>query len=56
MAAELIETAQPKFPDSEALKRAERFAYLKLMEKNQAGEQTPQINLEDVKGTQPATR
>jgi glyoxylase-like metal-dependent hydrolase (beta-lactamase superfamily II) len=67
MAAELIETAEPKFPQSEALKRAKRFAYLKLMEKNQntdpfkfiiystkAGEQTPQINL--VKGTQPGTR
>ena len=58
MAAELIETAEPKFPNSQALKRAKRFAYLKLMEKNQntdpfkfiiysakAGEQTPQINL-----------
>jgi glyoxylase-like metal-dependent hydrolase (beta-lactamase superfamily II) len=57
MAAELIETAEPKFPKSEALKHAKRFAYLKLMEKNQntdpfkfiiystkAGEQTPQIN------------
>jgi glyoxylase-like metal-dependent hydrolase (beta-lactamase superfamily II) len=57
MAAELIETAEPKFPNSEALKRAKRFTYLKLMEKNQntdpfkfiiystkAGEQTPQIN------------
>jgi glyoxylase-like metal-dependent hydrolase (beta-lactamase superfamily II) len=62
MAAELLETAEPKFSDSEALKRAKRFAYLKLMEKNQntdpfkfiiysakAGEQTPQINPEDVK-------
>jgi glyoxylase-like metal-dependent hydrolase (beta-lactamase superfamily II) len=60
MAAELIETAEPKFPNSEALKRAKRFAYLKLMEKNQntdpfkfiiystkAGEQTPQTNPED---------
>jgi glyoxylase-like metal-dependent hydrolase (beta-lactamase superfamily II) len=59
MAAELIETAEPKFPKSDALKRAKRFAYLKLMEKNQntdpfkfiiystkAGEQTPQINPE----------
>jgi glyoxylase-like metal-dependent hydrolase (beta-lactamase superfamily II) len=57
MAAELIETAEPKFANSEALKRAKRFAYLKLMEKNQntdpfkfiiysgrIGEQTPQIN------------
>ena len=35
IAAELIETAEPKFPNSEALKRAKRFAYLKLMEKNQ---------------------
>ena len=62
MAAELIETAEPKFSNSEALKRAKRFAYLKLMEKNQntdpfkfiiystkAGEQTPQINGEDAK-------
>ena len=67
MAAELIETTEPKFPTSEALKRAKRFAYLKLMEKNQntdpfkfiiysakAGEQTPQINPEDVKETQAA--
>jgi alkyl sulfatase BDS1-like metallo-beta-lactamase superfamily hydrolase len=64
MAAELIETAEPKFPNSDALKRAKRFAYLKLMEKNQntdpfkfiiysskAGEQTRQINPEDVKET-----
>ena len=67
MAAELIETAEPKFPTSEALKRTKRFAYLKLMEKNQntdpfkfiiysvkAGEPTPQINPEDVKETQGA--
>src|SRR5262249_34716306 len=57
MAAELIETAEAKFPNSDSLKRAKRFAYLKLMEKNQntdpfkfiiysakIGEQTPQIN------------
>jgi len=57
LAAELIEAAEPKYPNSEALKRAKRFAYLKLMEKNQntdpfkfiiysakIGEQTPQIN------------
>jgi hypothetical protein len=57
MAAELLETAEPRFPNSEALKRAKRLAYLKLMEKNQntdpfkfiiysaqAGELTPQIN------------
>jgi glyoxylase-like metal-dependent hydrolase (beta-lactamase superfamily II) len=69
MAAELIETAQSKFPGSESLKRAKRFAYLKLMEKNQntdpfkfiiysakAGEQTPQINSEDVKDTRGAKR
>lgn len=62
MAAELIDTAEPKFPNSEALKRAKRFAYLKLMEKNQntdpfkfiiysgrIGEQTPQINAEHAK-------
>jgi alkyl sulfatase BDS1-like metallo-beta-lactamase superfamily hydrolase len=67
MAAELLETAEPKFPNSEALKRAKRFAYLKLMEKNQntdpfkfiiysskAGEQTPQINLKDVNETRAA--
>jgi alkyl sulfatase BDS1-like metallo-beta-lactamase superfamily hydrolase len=62
LAAELIETAEPKYPNSEALKRAKRLAYLKLMEKNQntdpfkfiiystkAGEQTPQINGGDPK-------
>jgi len=69
MAAELLETAEPKFPNSEALNRAKRFAYLKLMEKNQntdpfkfiiysskAGEQTPQINPRNVKQTQGTTR
>ena len=69
MAAELLETAEPRFPSSDALKRAKRFAYLKLMEKNQntdpfkfiiysskAGEQTPQINPEDVKPARGATR
>jgi glyoxylase-like metal-dependent hydrolase (beta-lactamase superfamily II) len=69
MEAELLETAEPKFPNSEALKRAKRFAYLKLTEKNQntdpfkfiiystkAGEQTPQINPQDVKQTRGATR
>ena len=69
MAAELIETAEPKFPNSEALKSAKRFVYLKLMEKNQntdpfkfiiysakAGEQTPQINPEDFKETGGSTR
>jgi glyoxylase-like metal-dependent hydrolase (beta-lactamase superfamily II) len=69
MAAELLETAEPKFPHSEALKNAKRFAYLKLMEKNQntdpfkfiiysakAGEQTPQMNPEDVKETGGSTR
>ena len=69
MAAELLETAEPKFPHSEALNNAKRFAYLKLMEKNQntdpfkfiiysakAGEQTPQINPEDVKETGGSTR
>ena len=62
LAAELIEAAEPKYPNSEALKRAKRFAYLKLMEKNQntdpfkfiiysgkIGEQTPQINAEHSK-------
>jgi glyoxylase-like metal-dependent hydrolase (beta-lactamase superfamily II) len=69
MAAELLESAETKFPGSDSLKRAKRFAYLKLMEKNQntdpfkfiiysakAGEQTPQINAEEVKGTRGATR
>jgi len=35
MAADLIESAEPRFPDSDSLKRAKRFAYLKRMEKNQ---------------------
>ena len=69
MAAELIESAEAKFPGSDSLKRAKRFAYLKLMEKNQntdpfkfiiysakAGEQTPQINADDVKETRGAKR
>src|SRR5262244_3202337 len=62
VAADLLESAQAKFPNSEALKSAKRFAYLKLMEKNQntdpfkfiiysakAGEQTPQINADHTK-------
>jgi len=62
MAAELIESAEAKFPVSESLKRTKRFAYLKLMEENQntdpfkfiiysakIGEQTPQINAEHAK-------
>src|SRR5262249_42751097 len=62
MAADLIESAEPKFPGSVSLQRAKRFAYLKLMEKNQntdpfkfiiysgkISEQTPQINAEDAK-------
>jgi alkyl sulfatase BDS1-like metallo-beta-lactamase superfamily hydrolase len=69
MAAELIESAETKFPGSDSLKRAKRFAYLKLMERNQntdpfkfiiysekAGEQTPQINADDVKDTPGAKR
>jgi len=57
MAAALIDTAEPKFRNSDSLKRAKRFAYLKLIEKNQntdpfkfiiysakIGEQTPQMN------------
>ncbi|HEY6930365.1 MAG TPA: MBL fold metallo-hydrolase, partial [Thermoanaerobaculia bacterium] len=57
MAASLLESAEPRFPKSDALRAAKRSAYLKLMEKNQntdpfkfiiyswkAGEQTPQIN------------
>jgi len=69
MAADLIETAEAKFPGSDSLKRAKRFAYQKLMEKNQntdpfkfiiysarIREQTPQINAEDATRTQGATR
>ena len=69
MAAELIESAETKFPGSDSLKRTKRFAYLKLMEKTQntdpfkfiiysskAGEQTPQINPDDVKETRGAKR
>jgi glyoxylase-like metal-dependent hydrolase (beta-lactamase superfamily II) len=57
IAADLIESAEAKFPGSDSVKRAKRFVYLKLMEKNQntdpfkfiiysakIGEQTPQIN------------
>ena len=59
MAADLLESAEVRFPGSDSIKRAKRFAYLKLMEKNQntdpfkfiiysakIGEQTPQINPE----------
>jgi alkyl sulfatase BDS1-like metallo-beta-lactamase superfamily hydrolase len=69
MAADLIESAEAKFPGSVSLKRAKRFAYMKLMEKNQntdpfkfiiysgkIGEQTPQINADDVKEARRATR
>jgi glyoxylase-like metal-dependent hydrolase (beta-lactamase superfamily II) len=62
MAADLIESAEVKFPGSDSVKRAKRFAYLKLMEKNQntdpfkfiiysrqIGEQTPQMNAENAK-------
>jgi hypothetical protein len=64
MAAGLLEIAEPRFPDSEALKRAKRLAYLKLMEKNQntdpfkfiiysaqAGELTPQISAVQINET-----
>ena len=57
-----IESAEAKFPSSDSLKRAKRFACLKLMEKHQntdpfkfiiysarIGEQTPQINAEKTK-------
>src|SRR5262250_2937340 len=57
IAADLIESAEAKFPASDSVKRAKRLAFLKLMEKNQntdpfkfiiysgkIGEQTPQIN------------
>jgi glyoxylase-like metal-dependent hydrolase (beta-lactamase superfamily II) len=69
MAADLLESAEAKFPGSVSLKRAKRFAYLKLMEKNQntdpfkfiiysakIGEQTPQINAENVKDGRGAPR
>jgi len=59
MAADLLESVQEKFPASDSVKRARRFAFLKLMERNQntdpfkfiiysakIGEQTPQINAE----------
>jgi len=62
MAADLIESAEAKFPHSDSLKRAKRLVYLKLMEKNQntdpfkfiiysakIGEQTPQINAQGSK-------
>jgi glyoxylase-like metal-dependent hydrolase (beta-lactamase superfamily II) len=62
MAAELIESAEAKFPASNSLKHAKRFVYLKLMEKNQntdpfkfiiysakISEPTPQINAEHSK-------
>jgi glyoxylase-like metal-dependent hydrolase (beta-lactamase superfamily II) len=62
MAADLIESAEAKFPASDSLKRAKRLVYLKLMEKNQntdpfkfiiysgrISEQTPQINAEHAK-------
>src|SRR5215510_11335000 len=62
LAADLIESAEAKFPGSSSLKRVKRFVYLKLMEKSQntdpfkfiiysgkIGEQTPQINPQDVK-------
>ncbi len=57
MAASLLESAEVKFPSSDSLRTAKRFAYLKLMEKHQntdpfkfiiysgrIHEQTPQIN------------
>jgi glyoxylase-like metal-dependent hydrolase (beta-lactamase superfamily II) len=62
MAAELIDSAEAKFPGSDSVKRAKRSVYLKLMEKNQntdpfkfiiysakIGEETPQINAEHSK-------
>src|SRR5262244_2895952 len=68
MAADLTESAEAKFPGSDSVKRAKRFAYLKLMEKNQntdpfkfiiysarIGEQTPQINAENPKKTSKLT-
>src|SRR4030095_310610 len=35
MAADLMESAEIKFPNSNPVRRAKRFAYLKLMERNQ---------------------
>jgi glyoxylase-like metal-dependent hydrolase (beta-lactamase superfamily II) len=35
MAADLMESAEIKFPNSDRVRRAKRFAYLKLMERNQ---------------------
>jgi glyoxylase-like metal-dependent hydrolase (beta-lactamase superfamily II) len=62
MAADLLDSSQAKFPGSDRIKRAKRFAYLKLMEKNQntdpfkfiiysgrIGEQTPQMNAANAK-------
>jgi len=59
MAADLMESAEMKFPDSGSVRGAKRFAYLKLMERNQntdpfkfiiysgqIGEPTPQMNVE----------
>jgi hypothetical protein len=69
MAADLIESAEAKLPPSASLKRAKRFAYLKLMERNQntdpfkfiiysgrIGEQTPQIRAEAAKSARGAAR
>src|SRR5262245_40499754 len=62
MAADLIESAETKFPRRDSFQRAKRLVYLKLMERSQntdpfkfiiysgeIGEQTPQINADDVK-------
>ena len=59
MAADLLESAELKFPRSDSVKRTRRFTYLKLMEKNQntdpfkfiiysgqIDEETPQMNAE----------
>jgi glyoxylase-like metal-dependent hydrolase (beta-lactamase superfamily II) len=69
IAAELIDSAEARFPGSDSVKRAKRFTYLKLIEKNQntdpfkfiiysgrIGEQTPQINAEDIKQPSELTR
>jgi glyoxylase-like metal-dependent hydrolase (beta-lactamase superfamily II) len=60
MAASLLESAEGKFPSSDSLRTAKRFAYLKLVEKHQntdpfkfiiysgrIHEQTPQINAQE---------
>jgi hypothetical protein len=56
MAADLLESAETKFPASDSLKLAKRFAYLKfkfIIYSGKIGEETPQINMtkENTNGT-----